>query len=50
MTVETAREVSTNPEMLKRLAKNLAQQCFRHTMLEDLHAGVTPNSQICDYT
>jgi len=44
MTVETAREVSTNPEVLKRLAKNLAQQCFRHTMLEDLHARVTPNS------
>ena len=29
MTVETAREVSTNPEVLKRLAKYLAQQCFR---------------------
>jgi hypothetical protein len=39
MTVETAREVSTNPEVLKRLAKN-TQQCFRHTMLEDLHAGL----------
>jgi hypothetical protein len=50
MTGETAREVSTNPEVLKRLAKYLAQQCFRNTMLEDLHAGTTPDSQIGDYT
>ena len=41
MAVETAREISTNPEVRKRLAKYLAQQCFRNTMLEDLHAGVT---------
>ncbi len=40
MTGETAREISTNPEVLKRLAKYLAQQCFRNTMLEDLHAGL----------
>jgi hypothetical protein len=33
--VETARTISTNPEVLKRLAKYLAQQCFRNTMLED---------------
>jgi ligand-binding SRPBCC domain-containing protein len=50
MTVETAREVSSNPEVLKRLANYLAQQCFRNTMLEDLHAGITPNSQTGDYT
>jgi hypothetical protein len=49
MTVETAREVSSNPEVLKRLAKYLAQQCFRNTMLEDLHAGITPDSQTGDY-
>jgi hypothetical protein len=48
MTVETAREVSSNPEVLKRLAKYLAQQCFRNTMLEDLHAGVTPDSATGD--
>jgi len=40
----------TNPEVLKRLAKYLAQQCFRNTILEDLHAGITPDSQIGDYT
>jgi len=50
MTSETAREISTNPEVLKRLAKYLAQQCFRNTVLEDLHAGITPDSQIGDYT
>jgi hypothetical protein len=50
MTGETAREISTSPEVLKRLAKYLAQQCFRNTMLEDLHAGITPDSQTGDYT
>jgi len=40
MTIETAREISSNPEVMKRLAKYLAQQCFRNTMLEDLHAGI----------
>jgi ligand-binding SRPBCC domain-containing protein len=50
MTVKTAHEISANPEVLKRLAKYLAQQCFRNTMLEDLHAGITPDSQTGDYT
>ena len=50
MTVETAREVSSNPEVLKRLAKYLAQQCFRNTMLEDLHTGATPDSATADYS
>jgi hypothetical protein len=50
MTVETAREVSSNPEVLKRLAKYLVQQCFRNSMLEDLHCGITPDSQTGDYS
>src|SRR5215471_9401380 len=50
MTIETAREISSNPELIKRLAKYLVQQCFRNTMLEDLHAGITPGSQTGDYT
>jgi hypothetical protein len=49
MTIETAREISSNPDVMKRLAKYLAQQCFRNTMLEDLHVGITPNSQTGDY-
>jgi len=35
---------------MKRVANYLAQQCFRTTMLEDLPAGVTTNSQNGDYT
>src|SRR5215472_10344356 len=50
MTIETAREISSNPELIKRLAKYLVQQCFRNTMLEDLHAGITPDSETGDYT
>ena len=50
MTIETARTISTDREVLKRLAKYLAQQCFRNTMLEDLHAGITPDSRTGDYT
>ena len=50
MTGETAREISTKPEVHKRLAKYFAQQCFRNTMLADLHAGISPDSQTGDYT
>src|SRR5215467_4358148 len=50
MTIETARKISSNPELMKRLAKYLAQQWFRTTMLEDLPAGITPNSQTGDDT
>ena len=50
MTVETAREISSNPEVMKRLAKYLVHQCFRNTLLEGLHAGITPDSQTGDYT
>ena len=49
MTAETAHKISSSPELQKRLAKYLAQQCFRNTMLEDLHAGITPSSQTGDY-
>jgi hypothetical protein len=44
------RNRTANSEVLKRLAKYLAQQCFRKTILEDLHAGITPDAQIGDYT
>jgi hypothetical protein len=36
MTIETAREISSNPKLMKRLAKYLAPQCFCNTTLEDL--------------
>jgi len=50
MYIETAREISSNPEVMKRLAKYLARECFRNTVLEDLHAGTIPDSQTGDYT
>src|SRR6202049_4205287 len=49
MTIETASSISNNPEVMKRLAKYLAQQCFRNTILEDLHAGITPASETGDF-
>jgi hypothetical protein len=36
MTIETAREISSHPKLMKSLAKYLAQPCFRNTTLEDL--------------
>jgi hypothetical protein len=45
MTAENVRAISNNPVLMKRLAKYLAQQCFRNTILEDLHPGVTPDSK-----
>jgi hypothetical protein len=50
MTAQTVRAISTDPVIMKRLAKYLAQQCFRNTFLEDLHAGITPDSKTGDYT
>jgi len=50
MTLETARTITGNPQVLQRLSKYLAQQCFRNTELEDLHAGITPSSKTGDYT
>jgi hypothetical protein len=40
----------TDPVLQKRLAKCLALQCFRNSMLEDLHAGVSPSSATGDYS
>jgi hypothetical protein len=50
MTAETAHAISSNQVLMKRLAKYLAQQCFRNSFLEDLHAGITPDSKTGDYT
>ena len=49
MTAQSVRAISNNPVLMKRLAKYLAQQCFRNTFLEDLHAGITPDSKPGDY-
>ena len=50
MTLQTVNAISKDPVVMKRLAKYLAQQCFRNTFLEDLHAGITPDSKTGDYT
>ena len=34
----------------QQLAKYLVLQCFRNSMLEDLHAGISPSSASGDYT
>ena len=46
----SARLRAQNPLILKRLAKYMAQQCFRNTVLEDFHAGITPYSDAGDYS
>ena len=46
----SARLLAQNPQILKRLAKYMAQQCFRNTVLEDYHAGITPYSAAGDYS
>jgi hypothetical protein len=34
----------------KRLAKYLVHRCFRNSALEDLHAGIAPDSKAGDYS
>jgi hypothetical protein len=41
MMAQTMNAISTDPVVMKRLAKYLAQQCFRNTFLEDLHTPGT---------
>jgi hypothetical protein len=43
-------QLSGDPVLQKRLAKYLVQQCFRNSMLEDLHCGITPSSAAGDYS
>jgi len=38
----------TDPVLQKRLAKHLVLQCFRNSVLEDLHAGIVPDSKCED--
>src|ERR1035438_1873918 len=45
-----ARALVTDPVMQKRLAKYLVLQCFRNSVLEDLHAGIYPDSESGDYS
>jgi hypothetical protein len=44
------RVLITDPVLQKRLAKYLVQRCFRNSVLEDLHAGIAPDSKAGDYS
>jgi hypothetical protein len=43
-------EIASNEVLRKRLAKWMALRCFRNSKLEDLHAGVYPDSEAKDYS
>ena len=49
-THEEVRAFMTDPVLQQRLAKYLVLQCFRNSMLEDLHAGISPSSASGDYS
>jgi hypothetical protein len=44
------RAFVTDPVLQKRLAKHLVLQCFRNSRLEDLHAGISPDSAAGDFS
>jgi len=47
---EEVRAFVTDPVLQQRLAKYLVLQCFRNSMLEDLHAGLSPSSASGGYS
>lgn len=47
---EDVRAFTTNPVLQRRLAKHMVLHCFRNSMLEDLHAGISPSSAVGDYS
>ena len=44
------RACITEPVLQQRLAKYMVLHCFRNSMLEDLHAGISPSSAAGDYS
>jgi len=47
---EAIRVLITDPVLQKRLAKYIVHRCFRNSVLEDLHAGIAPDSKAGDYS
>ena len=47
---DAVRAFITDPVLQQRLAKYMVLQCFRNSMLEDLHAGISPSSASGDYS
>jgi hypothetical protein len=44
------RAFITDPVLQQRLAKYMVLNCFRNSILEDLHAGISPSSATGDYS
>src|SRR6516165_3665575 len=47
---EQLAELKSNEVLRKRLAKLMAQHCFRNTKLEEFHGGIYPSSEAGDYS
>src|SRR5437763_9188024 len=47
---DEVRACITDSVLQQRLAKYMVLQCFRNSMLEDLHAGISPSSAAGDYS
>jgi len=47
---DEVRAFITDAVLQQRLAKYMVLQCFRNSMLEDLHAGISPSSASGDYS
>jgi hypothetical protein len=50
MTPDQLAELKDDATLRQRLAKLMASQCFRNSILEDFHAGTVPSSQAADYS
>src|SRR3954464_1074420 len=48
--LDTIRGLLTEPVLQQRLAKLIVLECFRNSGLEDLHAGISPDSAAGDYS
>ena len=47
---DEVRAFITDPVLQQRLAKYMVLHCFRNSMLEDLHVGISPSSATGDYS
>ena len=47
---EAVKAMIADPVLQQRLAKYLVLRCFRNSVLENLHAGIVPDSKSGDYT
>ena len=47
---DEVRASITDSVLQQRLAKYIVLHCFRNSMLEDLHAGISPSSAAGDYS